>query len=708
MSPNSNLAILSSLLITAHSFTPPHRTTTHPSTSLSSRRLPGNNPNNKPSWQENAEYWAEQEQLQKLRANTKPTKPARNKTPAPAIGDHIGHVPLDRTPWDEGGNTFAHLYNAKSTDEFKLPFENQRDIVERMERNTAAFQVNHEFRRDVTQNGVVPEWFGKNSRQINGDVVSEEDRKILKSAREIVYELNDVKPKRQLQGTAAADALSNPYGEGTKRHSFQTSSRDDFRRPYDGHDRDIVPEWFGSNTRNLDKPPVNSKQLNGSAQITNANIDPGRHTFQISTTDDFRQPYGMPNSNQQPPQLSPPQKKHVFKSPFQTSTTEDFKRPSDSGTQNNAPQQAIYAEFTKTSERNAAWKNSVGQDAYESTQLPQAKPLGGSPNNRGYSTNPSQSAAILTMEDETDGYNSRKREDTNMLLGSIQWKDPLHDAPPYPLLLTRVFVTILATISTWYLHLINGFSPVLASSVVSFLLSTCYDRRLGQVALCGALAGMSGGHLLPNLSATLMLGGMTSGCYEIFLQRCNLFGGIGGRIGATAFLATSILAKYRHVHGVGRKLRRGIWKAGAGPSSIVVSMVLFHVLGALGTILLRQSSQDDGAADPVRASSVVGILGSLFIADPTSLMALYGGSFVGMSLPSRLTHGGVRIRQRASLLIASFAGAGAIAGLFHAVTMHYGYWNGGWGGKAGLCAFAGCLAYRGLDNVIRFNRNDSL
>jgi hypothetical protein len=218
---------------------------------------------------------------------------------------------------------------------------------------------------------------------------------------------------------------------------------------------------------------------------------------------------------------------------------------------------------------------------------------------------------------------------------------------------------------------------------------------------------MSGGHLVPDLPLAVALGLVTSACYEILIGMSNLCWGIGGRVGGVAFLATSLMAKYRHVNGVGRKLRRGLWKSGVGPSSIVVSMIVFHAIGALATILLRQASEEDGASDPVRASSVVGILGSLFIADPTALMALHGGSLVGMSLPSRLSQGymgGSRIRQSATAIVGSFVGAGAIAGLIHAITIHGGYWNGGWGGKAGLCAFAGCRVYRGFDNLIRFSK----
>jgi hypothetical protein len=46
-----------------------------------------------------------------------------------------------------------------------------------------------------------------------------------------------------------------------------------------------------------------------------------------------------------------------------------------------------------------------------------------------------------------------------------------------------------------------------------------------------------------------------------------------------------------------------------------------------------------------------------------------------------------------------------LAGMIHGMTIHWGYWNGGWGGKAGLCAFAGCWLYRGFGNVYEIVRN---
>ena len=297
----------------------------------------------------------------------------------------------------------------------------------------------------------------------------------------------------------------------------------------------------------------------------------------------------------------------------------------------------------------------------------------------------------------------------NLLLKNIKWplrNDPVGPSPDFPLLVTRIAVTILSTISTWYLHIFNGYSPVLASSATTLLVSMCLDRRLGQAAFCGSFAGMSGGHLVPNISVALLLGSLCSASYEMLIHVKNAFLGIGGRLGATAFLATAAVAKYQNVRFVGKKLRRGLYKSGAGLSSILVTMVLYHALGSFLTIFLRESSDDAGAADPVRSSSVVGLLGALFLKDPTAVLALYGGSFVGMSLPSRLMYGNAPGKpkpgklQNAMPLFGSFAAAGGLAGLIHAVTIHSGYWNGGWGGKAGLCAFAGCWVYRGIGNAV--------
>jgi hypothetical protein len=153
---------------------------------------------------------------------------------------------------------------------------------------------------------------------------------------------------------------------------------------------------------------------------------------------------------------------------------------------------------------------------------------------------------------------------------------------------------------TRYLHLFCGNSPVLAACATTLLVLTCIDRRLGRAALCGSLAGMSGGHLTPDLSAVVALAGLTSIAYELLINMGNACRGVGGRLGAAAFLAMSALAKYQGVRCVGRKLRRGLWRSGAGPSSILASMILYHMLGAVATTLLRESSNDSAAVGTLK------------------------------------------------------------------------------------------------------------
>ncbi|KAL9190163.1 hypothetical protein ACHAXT_007374 [Thalassiosira profunda] len=518
----------------------------------------------------------------------------------------------------------------------------------------------------------------------------------------------------------------------SKRAEGRFTSTDDFKRPHG------MPT--GNEQRGAPPPRDNT----------------ARQPFQMSSTDDFKRPHGMPaevEGEAQQQQQQPPPRGNVSKAPFQTSSTDDFKRSSGTPQPNDrAPRSAS---------NNNQWKNTVGQDAYESTQLPppprqtqdvspqpptpqssapqnalavqtpkdffdaqiiiddqsvaneKQPPKPATPVSQPPGATPSMGQQITaehTMEQWDKKLLTAQAKSKNTLLRAIDWpltSDPLGESSEYPILVTRSAIVVLSTLATWYLHLFNNCSPVLASSAVTLLVSTFVDRRLGQAALCGSFAGMSGGHLAPNLSMTVGLGGLASVSYEVLVNMNNFCSGIGGRLGATAFLATSIVAKYSGVKMLGRKLRRGLWKSGAGPSSILVTMVLFHILGSIATIFLRESSDDAAAADPVRASSIVGLLGSLFLKDPMAVLALYGGSFVGTSLPSRLIHGNtsaeakVRQSQTAASLFASFAGAGAIAGLLHAVTIHYGYWNGGWGGKAALCAFAGCWVYRGFGNTLQ-------
>ena len=522
-----------------------------------------------------------------------------------------------------------------------------------------------------------------------------------------------------------------------------SSSTDDFRKPYGTMPPASMP------------PPPPPPPPPQPQQMRNDNTV--RMPFQTMSNDEFRRPHGMPAGNNRPP----PPRPTVTKQPFQTSTTDDFKRSSDTASGVGAPQQTIYqqptakklenvidAEWTKPSAMPASVKRFFDQQAAMAkssvTSLSDAAIDAQIRSTDSYDTTPTFTPAVKSAQVTESSYVQtsspslpKSAEDTpyqatppvnlaqhdlkqwdqkmstaqanskKILLGGMSLRDPPTESKEHPELLSRALVIMCSTLATRHLHLVNGISPVLASSAITLLTSTCIDRRLGQAALCGSLAGMSGMHLVPNLSMTALLGLATTASYEILISINNLFSGIGGRVGASAFLATSFMAKYQGIRFVGRKMRRGLWSS-AGLSSIATTMVLYHAIGAALTIFLRQSSDVDGAADPVRGSSVVGLIGSVCLQNPMAVLALYGGTFVGMSLPSRLTNGNAPGRQTlgkslsAVSLIGSFSAAGALAGLIHAFTIHSGYFNRGWGGKVGFCAFAGTWAYRGIGNMAEF------
>ncbi|KAL7497923.1 hypothetical protein ACHAWT_009432 [Skeletonema menzelii] len=537
--------------------------------------------------------------------------------------------------------------------------------------------------------------------------------------------------------------------DNTVRMPFQNVSTDEFRRPH------------GMPTGATMPPPPRPTPPPPPQRPVVRNDNTVRMPFQTVSNDEFRRPHGMPSGTN----MSPPPRPTVTKQPFQTSTTDDFKRSQDHASGVGAPQQTVYqkpasklrnppvdgvidASWTKPSAMPASVKRFFDQqaamakssvtslsdaaidaqirstDSFDTTPsfspaVPSAQviessyvqtsspPLPTSAENVPSQATPPINIAEHELQQWDQKMSTAQANSKKILLRSMSLRDPLGDSKEHPELLARAIVIMLSTLATRHLHLVNGISPVLASSAITLLTSTCIDRRLGQAALCGSLAGMSGMHLVPNLSMTALLGVATTASYEVLISINNLFSGIGGRVGASAFLATSVMAKYQGIRFVGRKMRRGLWSS-AGLSSIATTMVIYHAIGAALTIFLRQSSDADGAADPVRGSSVVGLIGSVCLKNPMAILALYGGTFVGMSLPSRLINGntpGIRRQgkpQSALSLVGSFSAAGAMAGLVHAFTIHSGYFNRGWGGKVGLCAFAGTWAYRGFGNIAEF------
>ena len=282
-------------------------------------------------------------------------------------------------------------------------------------------------------------------------------------------------------------------------------------------------------------------------------------------------------------------------------------------------------------------------------------------------------------------------------------RDPKGISSDYPLTVTRICVTVGACYLTWFAQ--GQYSNVLASSALTLICSMVFDRRLGQAAFCGSFAGMCSTAIIPTKNLAVILGLATSLSYEILIHGFNTFWGVGGRLGLTAFVATSAVALK---NGIRTGLAR--YSVAGGSRTLALSArswehtllpwAMWHALGSVATIVLREMSDDSAAADPVRASAVVGLAAALLLHDKTAALAVYGGSFTGMSLPSKLmslpdSSQQLTITNVISLLL-TFGVAGAFGGILHGATIEWRLWSGGWGGKAGFCAFLGCLAYRVL------------
>ena len=323
-------------------------------------------------------------------------------------------------------------------------------------------------------------------------------------------------------------------------------------------------------------------------------------------------------------------------------------------------------------------------------------------------------------------------------------RDPKGMANDYPIRIVRIAMTILSTWGTWYIAnhklpaslglgvyttiLSNPPSAVLVSTALTLFGSGCVDRRLGQALYCGSLAGMSSSlAVLPNWQYAVGLGTLTSMMYEVFIHSQNVFMGIGGRLGATAFLATSIM----HAAISTPKIGVIVSAAASAASSIISSipksvpsvlnylqkdavalicspLVLWYSVGAVTTYVLRQISDDTKLADPIRASALIGLIGAIFFHNyykqpQEVVLALFGGTFVGMTLPSKLLQGFNYGRPLTKLvrLLATFATAGAMGGIINGIMTNTWATTTSWGGSTvGFCSFMGVMLFRGISSVM--------
>jgi hypothetical protein len=263
---------------------------------------------------------------------------------------------------------------------------------------------------------------------------------------------------------------------------------------------------------------------------------------------------------------------------------------------------------------------------------------------------------------------------------------------------SRVSITIFAAFLTWWAQ--KQYSNVLASSAITLIFGSFLKKSLSQAAFCGTFAGMSSRAVIPTWQGAVGLGALTSILFEWLIHKNNLFYGMGGRLSVIAFIATNIVAALINVP-TGMSMSSFQSLLSSLKRTTLIRFACWHALGSVATILLRQAINIPIFACPYRASAVVGLIGALFLEDYYSALALYGGSFVGMSYPHMLF---VKSKKYSSKfhseslisLIFSFGIAGAFAGLIKGATNDLNYWTGGWGGKTGSCAFIGCIMFRSL------------
>ena len=298
-------------------------------------------------------------------------------------------------------------------------------------------------------------------------------------------------------------------------------------------------------------------------------------------------------------------------------------------------------------------------------------------------------------------------------------KDPTSFAPNYPQTKSRILTSIVATIATWHAIAHNSLSPVLASSVTTIVLSLA-SPGLGQAAFCGSFAGMSSAG---TLATTMVSATITAGLFELLIHRQNRSLGLGGRLGFVAFLAANSAAIINGNPAVLTKIPTEQWMttllSTLKSTETWVYPAICAAAGSAATIALREfaensNNKNNDLQDPVRAASIIGLVSALAVGlygfDDFGSLIAFGGAFTGMSLPSRLLKGVIPGRKKrnppgAVSILFWYAIAGALGGIVHALTLPLSWWTGGvWGGKAGSCAYAGVLIFRGLEKIVYSTR----
>ena len=234
------------------------------------------------------------------------------------------------------------------------------------------------------------------------------------------------------------------------------------------------------------------------------------------------------------------------------------------------------------------------------------------------------------------------------------------------------------------------FLSVFLGALCSYLLN--HQFALGAV-VASSLVGLIGGLLLPSLAIPIYCGsfaGMVSsllvsdalsvitvGVFAglMFTAGSETFKGFGGKLGATAYFATLLASIFFETFSDTMT---------GGAITLKYDVFIAFIIGSLGTYFINKQYKIGSVA----ASSLLGlafglILPNIFANGNSLAVALFCGTFIGMSTTSKLSTG-------ISVIIASVIGT-----VIYLYTSPY---FAGLGGKLGLIAFGSSIATAGIYN----------
>lgn len=246
---------------------------------------------------------------------------------------------------------------------------------------------------------------------------------------------------------------------------------------------------------------------------------------------------------------------------------------------------------------------------------------------------------------------------------------------------TSVIVSISGML-TFILNNKVGLESVTASSIVGILGVILLEKYQMQI-FCGSFVGMASSNVFVDYRHVFMATVMAD---IIFNGLKYEFIGFGGKLGAIAFISTMLvsifLGKEFDISTV-KYLREGF---------ININVISLFVLGGITTYYLNEKTK----LGSVLSSSIIGLLGSAILLNIIGskdgkifIMALYSGTFIGMTTKNR-------IPEKKYIILASI-----VAAIIYNYTQSVFI---GLGGKLGIIGFGAVIAVSGFLKAFRIKR----